>query len=69
MNKKFQGLNWSHVSETTIFRPGVAIHSSHVKITMTVYAMAMLFEKKISVIQYFLCSEFVLISLSSISGM
>ena len=69
MSKKILGLIWSRVSETTIFRPGVAFQFSHVNITVTDYAMAMLFKKKISVIQYFLCSEFVLISLSSILGM
>ena len=49
----------SHVSETTIIRPGVAFQFSHVNIMVSDYAMAMLFLKKIFVIQYSLCSEIV----------
>ena len=62
------GLIWSRVSEKTIFRP-VAIQFSHANITVTDYAMAKFLLKKISVIQYFFSSEFVLIFLSSTSGM
>ena len=46
MNKNFQGLIWSHVSETTIIRPGVAFQFSHVNFMVTDYAMAMLFSKE-----------------------
>ena len=57
MNKNFLGLIWACVSETTIFRPGVAFQFSHANITVTDYAImdqdqAMLFKKKISVIQF-----------------
>ena len=46
MNNFFQGLIWSHVSETTIIRPGVVFRFSHVNITVTDYAMALGFFKE-----------------------
>ena len=49
----FQGFVWSRVPEPTTFGPWVAFQFSHVNITMTDCVMAMLFKKKISVIQYF----------------
>ena len=64
----FLGLLWSRVSETNILRTGVAFQFSRLNITVTDYAMAIFFLKKISVIHYALCLEFVLITLSSISG-
>ena len=59
-----RGVSNKHCLLTFFIIPGVAFQFSHMNITVTDYAMAMLFLKKISVIQYSLCSEIVLISLA-----
>ena len=59
-------LIWSPVSETTIFRPGIAFQFSHVNITVTDNAMTVFFKKKIFIIHYLIGLEIVLTSLSSI---
>ena len=62
MNKIFKDLSGHMFLKQPYLELGVAFQFSQVTITMTVYAMAMLFKKKISVHQCFLCSEFVLFS-------
>ena len=73
MNKIFR-INLVTSFETTISRTGLALKFSHVNITLIDYAIAMIFKKKISVIQYFyvqnlfwtLCLQFRIVRFKSL---